>query len=118
MKTPLRLIRFFTVIMLTYMSYLFYVKMSPIFLNGPDEKFISYNQVSGIGIFVNGTEYILNFDQQNHFLRLLNKMENYPCHFQENLDFEKIIIYRFDQPDLIIPKNNVDFVDTLCLNNF
>lgn len=100
------------------MGYLFYLKMSPIFLNGPDEKFISYSQVCAIAVLVDGIEYTLNFDQQNHVLRCLNKMENYPSEIEENLDFEKIIIYRFDQPNLIISKNKVDFVDKLCLNNF
>jgi hypothetical protein len=79
--------------------------MTPLFFVQPQEKNISYNEVSGIVIERQGIFYTLNFEQQNQILKYLNEQESSDSFFiknQQNLDFEKMIIYRFNEPEIVI----------------
>lgn len=86
-------------------TFMFYVNMTPLFFVQPQEKNISYNEVSGIVIERQGIFYTLNFEQQNQILKYLNEQESSDSFFiknQQNLDFEKMIIYRFNEPEIVI----------------
>ena len=111
-----KLIFFFTICMLIGISFLFYQTILPIFLAPPKESYLSYNEVAGIAFVKENKEYLLNFNQQNLFLTYLNELKSNQNPFEENLDFEKVIIYRFNEKNLIIDKGNI--FKTLCSNNF
>ena len=74
------------------------------------EKYINPNQVRGIDVVHAGKLWTLNFDQQNKLLSLLNGSSPIEGHFNpQKFDFEKIIVYLFNRPDLIItPIHTID----------
>jgi hypothetical protein len=86
------------------MAFMFYINLTPLFLTIPTHPFISYNEVSGIAIEKENILYTLNFDQQNNMLKYLNDNQSSLVSKQPPLDFEKMIIYRFNQPEIIIHK--------------
>lgn len=75
-------------------------------VQGPTlEKFILPNDVRGMAIVHNQKEYTLNFSQQNTILAYLNGATppNIDTHSnKESFDFEKIIIYTFQAPNIEI----------------
>lgn len=87
--------------------FLFYKTFSPIFVVSSENQYL--NEVSGVSLIIKSEEHVLNFDQQIDLLHALKVQK--ALQWLENIDFEKIIIYRFDKSDLILEK------DQLCLNN-
>lgn len=74
-------------------------------------RYISSNDVRGMAIDTRGKLWTLNYDQQREVLDILNAAQplqpSYPGSkgpdFITHADFNKLIIYRFeDKPDLII----------------
>lgn len=71
-------------------------------------KYISPNEVRGSAIEHHNTLYTLNFNQQNTLIEALNQSVPISVKEQElrkeatSFDFDKIIIYRFDAPDIEI----------------
>ena len=94
--------------MFVSMGTLLFVKMKPIFLNAPENKIIAFNEVLGSSIVKDDILYTLNFENQENLIRLLNYLtpEDFFAEFGKEMDFDKIIIYRFDQPDLVLTKEN------------
>ena len=96
---------------LTYLIALAFVAMAVILVNNMVhltgaprfEKYISPYDVRGMAIQHEGKPYTLNFSQQNSCVRALNrglaigKLRSDPA---KNLPFEKLLVYRFNQPDV------------------
>ena len=104
-----RVIFFLSLLMLVFVGILFYANMGYLFFDPPKEKHISYNAVSGIAVEQQGTFYTLNFNQQNRLLKFLNELQ--PTSSLVPLTDEligKIVIYRFNEPDLILQPMSVN----------
>lgn len=82
------------------------LKIAPIFLNAKNEKYLSFNGVRGMAIIHKNKPYTLNFDQQNSMIEMLNlsiPLQKLPANQAKTpVNFEKIIIYQFDTPDLVL----------------
>lgn len=78
----------------------------PLIWSTPKEKYIKYNDVRGMAIEHQQKLYTLNFQQQNEVIGYVNKSLTVPQSSVKNvnskLDFTKIIIYRFNAPDMIL----------------
>jgi len=78
----------------------------PLIWSPPKEKYIKYNDVRGMAIEHQQKLYTLNFQQQNEVIGYVNKSLTVPQTSVKNvnskLDFTKIIIYRFNAPDMIL----------------
>jgi hypothetical protein len=84
---------------------LMFMNLAPVLWSKKDEKYIKYNDVRGMSIEHNQKVITLNFDQQNEMVGFFNQSE--PAEKvanpnKQSLDFTKIIINRFNAPDLII----------------
>lgn len=75
-------------------------------------RYISPNDVRGVAVEHNGKLYTLNFQQQNEFINTLNRfipvgkelLENRQIQVDHSPEVQKIIIYRFNAPNLdLIP---------------
>lgn len=85
----------------------------PIFWTGQQGKYLAYNDVRGSAIEHKGKLYTLNFDQQTKLITLLNQAvpvgKEYIEKKQEDLNIQRIVIYRFNAPDIILtPYGYVD----------
>ena len=75
----------------------------------PNEKWLAYNHVKGMAAEYQNQLYTLNFEQQKHALAIINQAVPLPKEFPQPSDnmffpYSKLIIYRFNQPDLeLIP---------------
>jgi hypothetical protein len=66
-------------------------------------EYLSRNDVRGIDIDHEGKLWTLNFEQQNKVINILNAAVRTTEHFApENTGFDKLIIYRFNRPDIIL----------------
>lgn len=78
----------------------------PLIWSPPKEKYIKYNDVRGMAIEHHQKLYTLNFQQQNEVIGYINKSIPVPQSSVKNvkskLDYTKIIIYRFNAPDMIL----------------
>lgn len=79
-------------------------------------RYISPNDVRGIAVEHNGLLYTLNFEQQNELVDIFNRAiplskesaESRKAATEKPSEVQKIIVYRFDAPDVeIIPVGNV-----------
>ena len=71
---------------------------------GP-KRFLTPTDVRGMAVEHNGKLFTLNFDQQNHVVAVLNqavKVGSEKYFEAEDVDFgyERLLIYRFEEPDL------------------
>lgn len=69
------------------------------------EKYLKYNDVRGMAVQHKDKLYTLNFDQQTKVVGYLNQAIPLKDNAQakpSTLEVSKIIIYRFDRPDLIL----------------
>lgn len=82
------------------------LNFSTLFFPPPEEKYLSFNDVSGTAVVHRKIPYTLNFEQQNDLIELINTSIKISKENQKNLtpvtDFEQIIFYRFNAPDLIL----------------
>lgn len=71
-----------------------------------NERYLSYNGVRGVAIEHNNLLYTLNFDQQNRLIDYINMAlpvgKSSWNSSRNDLPFTKIVVYRFNQPDLIM----------------
>lgn len=67
---------------------------------------ISQYEVRGMALIVHQTPYTLNFEQQTRVVHALNRavevVKEPPNAWVEKPFFDQLIVYRFNQPDLII----------------
>ena len=66
----------------------------------PEKVFITSGQVRGMAVSKDSTLYTLNFEQQEMMIDFLNQLEPVESASGETSPFEKIIIYRFDRPNI------------------
>ena len=94
------------------------------------DDWISQNDVRGIAVQHKGQLYTLNFEEQKLFIDVLNRsydvsradVEARKSEFTMGPDIDKIIIYRFDQPNIeIIPvayiNKKADVFDSVLENS-
>jgi hypothetical protein len=77
-----------------------------IFTPARTDTFLSPYDVRGMALVHLGKPYTLNFDQQNFCVSELNRalpINRLRAQSTIALPFEKIVIYRFDQPDIDLP---------------
>lgn len=80
------------------------------FLGVVPSRYLSPNDVRGIAVQHNNKLYTLNFAQQNELVDVLNRsipvghelIEKRKVHLQNPPEVQKIIIYRFNAPDIVI----------------
>lgn len=86
-------------------------------------RFISPNDVRGIAVEHNGLLYTLNFEQQNRLVDIFNRAiplskestETRKAQMEEHSEVKKIIVYRFNAPDVeIIPVGKVAKTQTIA----
>lgn len=78
------------------------------FLGVVPSRYISPNDVRGIAVEHNNKLYTLNFEQQKEFLEIINRsipvgqelVEKRKINLEHPPEVQKIIIYRFNAPDL------------------
>jgi hypothetical protein len=90
------------------MGMILMMNIAPVFWSPTNERFVAYNDVSGVAVVHEGVEYTLNFDQQNSFIRLVNRAlpvtEEKTTRPTKNLPFSQIIVFLFKKsPVLITP---------------
>lgn len=102
-----RTVLFMTLAVLAGMAILFAINLQGI-LGGkaPSQPYLQYNDVRGIAVKHDGKLYTLNFDQQKQLIEMLNqsdKVERLGEGSREAVNFEEIIIYRFEsKPDWVV----------------
>ena len=65
----------------------------------PNQTYLKYNNVRGMAISQNGMLYTLNFQQQNHVIKILNEavaIDEIEPGKRSPPNFNKIVIYQFD----------------------
>jgi hypothetical protein len=82
---------------------IFVFTLIELFTSYRSNTYFNPNQVRGMAVFHNAIPYTLNFDQQNEVLNYLN--EAIVVQEKGNVEkapFDKIVIYRFEQPELAL----------------
>lgn len=101
-----RLSLIMTIIVIACMALLFMINFNQVFWPSKVETYLSYNGVRGVEVEHHGSLYTLNFEQQNRLIDLLNRSipigSNVSYQKNDNMDVKKIVIYRFDKPDVIL----------------
>ena len=91
---------------LSGMMVIFFSNVATFFYEPTSEKYLDYNFVRGMAVEHKGKKYTLNFEQQNQVTQQLNQAIHVRRqNFEQNSvtpNFERIIIYLFDEPDLVI----------------
>lgn len=102
----IRNLSFMTIAVLAAMALLLAINLSTLFTPPPVEKFLSFNGVAGIAVEHEKTLYTLNFDQQNHVIAFINEslpIGEYPVEASKTpLNVSKLIIYRFEKPNITL----------------
>ena len=78
-----------------------------IFQEAAPSKYLSPNEVRGMATEHNKLLYTLNFEQQNRAVILLNRAirvgyQAYTEHDGVTFDFDKLVVYRFNEPEITI----------------
>jgi hypothetical protein len=98
-----RLTTIMMVFVLLGVGLLFLLNLTPIFQTPVKEKYLARDLVNGVEVVHNKLPYTLNFEQQNGLVTLLNEAETIKAGVPtSSLDFDKIIIYVFNAPNIEI----------------
>lgn len=103
-----RTLTYMTVFVLAGMAALLLINTISLFQKPAhtNANYISRGDVRGTAVVHRHKEYTLNFDQQNALIAYLNQLEQVPQNTnrsgQSLLDFEKIIVYKFNAPNIEI----------------
>ncbi len=81
---------------------LYVIALAPMFEKTPEQRILSYNEVRGMAIESDKLIYTLNFEQQNWVIAALNKNEKIPQLKTCAPTMDKLIVYRFNQPEWVI----------------
>jgi hypothetical protein len=99
-----RVVTYMTAFVIIAIMILFAINSFPLFQTAGKEPFLIRDIVKGIELIHEGKPYTLNFEQQNGLVTLINLAE--PIQDPKDnpkktpLDFEKIIIYQFNKPNI------------------
>jgi hypothetical protein len=77
----------------------------PMILSPKVEKYLKYNFVRGMAVEHKNKLYTLGFNQQNEMIGFFNRSVPVDAAGEDQkqkLDISKIVVYRFNAPDLII----------------
>lgn len=87
----------------TILSVLLYViALVPSVEKATEHRSIAYNEVQGMAIESEGILYTLNFEQQKRVIGALVGGKEIPEIKTCAVNPEKLIIYRFDKPEIVI----------------
>ena len=117
-----RLLLYLTLVVIGCMGIVLIMNFSRIFVERQNQKYLNYNDVRGIALEHNSLLYTLNFEQQNNLIYYFNQAlpttKNNPnqASSSKSLDFSKLIIYRFNSPDLIAIPIAYDAYDNLLFS--
>ena len=113
-----RLLFWLTCVAILGLGILLFMNAIPMIWAPNVETYLKLNDVRGIAVEHKNKLYTLNFEQQNELIGYLNKA--IPTSLEEekgrkpSSDISKIVIYRFNKPDLVLTpirydKNNLIF---------
>lgn len=97
-----------TILVLVGMGALFLINTLLLFHTpeSPKAQYLSRGDVRGSAVVHRSKEYTLNFSQQNALIAYINNTEKVPHTIKRTgqtlLDFEKIIVYKFNAPNIEI----------------
>lgn len=101
-----RTIYYLAGIALLTIGILFLFNLSSMFINPFPEHYIGHNRIKGMAIQHDGILFTLNFSQQNEAVDLINQAVTTSAtdsfKQQSQQDFQKLVIYRFNAPDITI----------------
>lgn len=102
-----RILVIFLIIAVVGILLLLAINSSHLFSSAPHKGYLSRGETRGIELYHQGKPYTLNFEQQESLIDLLNRatpVEKVEVDLQSKppLDFEKIVIYRFNAPNIIL----------------
>ena len=102
-----RALQFLMIIVILGMGAILATNLITFFVHTNSEKFLKRNQVKGMATEHQGKLYTLNFTQQNEVITLLNRAitvgkESYITSQKVSFEFDQLVIYRFNEPDLIV----------------
>lgn len=85
---------------------LLFLNVAPHMWITPAEKYLKFNDVRGMAVEHKNKLFTLNFEQQNEVIGYLNKSipvaNTIVTDKKPKLEISKIVVYRFDLPDLTI----------------
>lgn len=81
---------------------LYLIALTPQLEKTPPQSVLAYNDVKGMALEGEGKLYTLNFEQQNRIVAALNQRKKIPEIKTCGITGEKLIIYRFNAPELLI----------------
>lgn len=97
---------YLTLLVLVGMAIILMLNLTRLFTQQKNERYLSYNGVRGIAVEHQRVLWTLNFEQQNKVIENLNlclPIGKNTRHFEKKpLAYERIIIYRFNAPDLYL----------------
>lgn len=100
-----RFVNFLTLFILIALLGMAALNVFRLFYHPPAENYLSHNDVRGVAVEYKNLLYTLNFEQQNHLIDRINHSLQIPketAGINKKLPFTRLIIYRFEKPDLII----------------
>jgi|694.fasta_scaffold38217_3 hypothetical protein len=98
---------YLTSIVIAAMAFILLVNLVSLFSPAPKETYLAFNDVKGIAVEHKKIPYTLNFEQQNRLIEYLNlstpSMDTKPpLQGATSLNFDRILIFRFNGPDIIL----------------
>lgn len=79
------------------------IALAPTWQAPPKQLILPYNDVKGMAVESGGVLYTLNFDQQKQVVAALNRGTGLPDMEMYAPSVEKLIIYRFNASEWVIP---------------
>jgi hypothetical protein len=94
-------------VMVAAVALLLLVNFFSIYLQPDAKRFIKPGEVKGISVFHGEKEFAANSRQQNDIISILNqsvrlKPDMVQKDEKQQIAYSKIVIYRFDQPEIVI----------------
>lgn len=98
----LRTLSYLGITTLILATLLVFIGLIPTWQHPRKQAVLSYNDVQGMAIESQGQLYTLNFEQQNLVVGSLNLKEGIPPLTTCAPTIDRLIVYRFNQPDWVI----------------
>jgi hypothetical protein len=105
-----RLMTMMAIFVVLGIALLFVINLTPVLQKPITQTYLARDTVRGVEVVHKGKPYTLNFEQQNSMITLLNASLPIKAGVPtSSLDFEKVIIYVFDAPNIILTP--ISYVD-------
>lgn len=109
-----RILTLLTICVLIGIGLLLAINYMNVFTSNAPDRYLSQGDVRGAAVQHKGKLYTLNFQQQNALIDYINRSletnRTVPPEGNPNIDFDKIIVYRFNAGDIDIKP--VDYVQS------